>query len=149
MGLASKKEALFSQYSRAADTPVLVSQYSVTLSRMSSRVSALSRVPARARSTSPGWPVPSPWSSMNAARSAGESARPYIVCGRVDMICAYARCLAKKVLSCSYAIFLLGGQIRWRRVAALDCLVDGGRSGPGHVGVNAGQLRRGLYPHRL
>ena len=39
-------------------------------------------------STSPGWPVPSPWSSMNAARSAGESASPYSVCGRVAMICA-------------------------------------------------------------
>jgi hypothetical protein len=38
--------------------------------------------------TSPGWPVPSPWSSMNAARSAGESASPYSVCGRVPMICA-------------------------------------------------------------
>ena len=44
MGLASKKSALFSQYRRAADTPVLVSQYSVMLSRMSSRVRALSRL---------------------------------------------------------------------------------------------------------
>ena len=37
MGLASKKPALFSQYRRAAEIPVLVSQYSVMLSRMSSR----------------------------------------------------------------------------------------------------------------
>ena len=36
----------------------------------------------------PGWPVPSPWSIANAARSIGESARPYMVCGRVDMIWA-------------------------------------------------------------
>ncbi len=88
MGLASKKSALFSQYRRAEDTPVLVSQYMVMLSRMSSRVRSLSKVPCRARCTSPGWPVPSPWSSMNAARSAGESASPYSVCGRVVMICA-------------------------------------------------------------
>ena len=31
MGLASKKPALFSQYRRAAEIPVLVSQYSVML----------------------------------------------------------------------------------------------------------------------
>ncbi len=89
MGLASKKSAaLFSQYRRAAEIAVLVSQYSVMLSRTSSRVRALSRVPCRACSTSPGWPVPSPWSSMNAARSAGESASPYSVCGRVVMMSA-------------------------------------------------------------
>jgi hypothetical protein len=58
------------------------------LSRMSSRVRSLARFPCRACSTSPGWPVPSPWSSMNAARSTGESASPYSVCGRVVMICA-------------------------------------------------------------
>ncbi len=40
MFFASKKSALFSQYRRAAETPVLVSQYSVMLSRMSSRVSS-------------------------------------------------------------------------------------------------------------
>jgi hypothetical protein len=33
-------------------------------------------------------PVPSPWSIANAAQSIGESANPYSVCGRVDMICA-------------------------------------------------------------
>src|SRR6478609_5998662 len=98
MGLASKKSALFSQYRRAAEIPVLVSQYSVTLSRMSSRVRALCSCPLRAFSTSPGWPVPSPWSSMNAARSTGESASPYRVCGRVAMICAYGtRVIAKRV----------------------------------------------------
>jgi len=43
MGLASKKAALFSQYSRAAEIPVLVSQYGVMLSSRSSRVSGLSR----------------------------------------------------------------------------------------------------------
>jgi hypothetical protein len=42
MGLASKKPALFSQYRRAAETPVLVSQYSVMLSSRSSRVRSLS-----------------------------------------------------------------------------------------------------------
>ena len=88
MFLALKKSALFSQYRRPEETPVLVSQYSVMLSRRSSRVRAPSRWPCMACSTSPGWPVPSPWSSMNAARSAGESARPYSVCGRIAMICA-------------------------------------------------------------
>ena len=57
MFLASKKSALFSQYRRAEETPVLVSQYSVMLSRMSSRVRALARVPCRACATSPGWPL--------------------------------------------------------------------------------------------
>ena len=42
----------------------------------------------------PGWPLPSPWSIIHAARSIGESARPYIVCGRVDMMLAYATCVA-------------------------------------------------------
>ena len=44
MFLALKKSALFSQYSRAAETPVFVSQYSVMLSRRSSRVRALLQV---------------------------------------------------------------------------------------------------------
>jgi hypothetical protein len=87
MSLASKKDALFSQYRRAAEIPVLVSQYSVMLSRMSSRVRAPVSSPVRILPSSPGWPLPSPWSSMNAARSMGESARPYSVCGRVVMIC--------------------------------------------------------------
>jgi len=43
MFLASKKSALFSQYRRAEETPVLVSQYSVMLSRRSSRVRALAQ----------------------------------------------------------------------------------------------------------
>src|SRR5260370_14014016 len=60
MSLASKKSALFSQYRRAEETPVFVSQYIVMLSRMSSRVRSLCRRPCRACSTSPGWPVPSP-----------------------------------------------------------------------------------------
>jgi hypothetical protein len=88
MFLASKKSALFSQYRLAAETPVFVNQYSVMLSRMSSRVRSPGRLPSRIWPMSPGWPVPSPWSIMNAARSIGESASPYIVCGRVAMICA-------------------------------------------------------------
>ena len=40
IGLASKKPARLSQYRRAAETPVSVSQYRVRLSRMSSRVSS-------------------------------------------------------------------------------------------------------------
>ena len=55
---------------------------------MSSRARSPSGCPLRACSTSPGWPVPSPWSRMDAARSAGESASPHSVCGRVVMICA-------------------------------------------------------------
>ena len=39
--LTEKKGSLFSQYSRAEETPVLVSQNSVMLSRMSSRVRSL------------------------------------------------------------------------------------------------------------
>src|SRR5215469_9611312 len=54
MSLALKKSALFSQYNRVAETPVFVSQYSVMLSRRSSRVRALSRVPCRTGATSPG-----------------------------------------------------------------------------------------------
>jgi hypothetical protein len=56
MSLASKKSALFSRYSRAEEIPVFVSQYSVMLSRRSSRVRALCRCPWRTFSTSPGWP---------------------------------------------------------------------------------------------
>jgi hypothetical protein len=88
MALTSKKPALFSQYSRAAETPVLVDQYRVMLSRRSSRVRSPWSVPSRTWVTRPGCPVPSPWSSMNAARSTGESASPYSVCGRVPMIWA-------------------------------------------------------------
>ena len=87
-GLGVEEVRLILPVQGAAGTPVFVSQYIVMLSRMSSRVRALSRVLARTRSTSPGGPVPSPWSSMNAARSAGESTSPYSVCGRVAMICA-------------------------------------------------------------
>ena len=54
MGLASKKSALFSQYRRAAETPVFVSQYSVMLSRMSSRVRALCRCSAQGLFDEPG-----------------------------------------------------------------------------------------------
>src|ERR1700761_2034464 len=94
MFLASKNWALFSQYRRAAETPVLVSQYRVMLSSTSSRVSAPGSSPSTTLASSPGCPLPSPWSSMNAARSTGESARPYRVCGRVVMIWAYATCWA-------------------------------------------------------
>src|SRR6266568_3124096 len=87
-GLGVEEVRLVLPERRSQETPVLVSQYSVMLSRMSSLVRALCSCPCRAFSTSPGWPVPSPWSSMNAARSAGESASPYSVCGRVVMICA-------------------------------------------------------------
>ena len=47
IGLASKKTAPFSQYRQAEETPVFVSQYSVMLSRRSSRVRAMSSVPCR------------------------------------------------------------------------------------------------------
>jgi hypothetical protein len=67
---------------------------------------------------------------MNAARSTGESASPYS-----------AQLLER-------ASFLVR-EIRRRRVAALDRLVDAGWSGTRHVGVNAEQFRRGLNPHRL
>src|SRR6266852_5567052 len=53
------------------------------LSRMSSRVKAPKDSPSRIRPMIPGWPLPSPWSIANAARSMGESASPYIGCGRV------------------------------------------------------------------
>ena len=54
MGLASKKSALFSQYRRAAEIPVFVSQYSVMLSRMSSRVRALCSCPLQGLFHEPG-----------------------------------------------------------------------------------------------
>jgi len=87
-GLGVEEVSLVLPVQTSRGDPVFVSQYSVMLSRRSSRVRGLSRVSCRTRATSPGWPVPSPWSSMNAARSAGESASPYSVCGRVVMICA-------------------------------------------------------------
>src|SRR5580700_2522059 len=102
---------LFSQYERAAETPVLVSQYRVMLSRTSSRVSAPALCPstvcpATAETTAAaGCPQPSPWSRSQPARPTGESASPYSVCGRVCMNAAYANCFPYKSCSCWYACF--------------------------------------------
>ena len=68
---------MLSQYSRAAEAPVPGSQYSIRLSSRSSRLSTAS--------SGPGWSVQDQnFSTIQAARKAGESTRPYpTVCGRV------------------------------------------------------------------
>ena len=68
---------MLSQYSRAAEAPVPGSQYSIRLSSRSSRVSTASRGPE--------WSVQDQnFSTIQAARKAGESTSPYpTVCGRV------------------------------------------------------------------
>src|SRR5918998_3161617 len=86
--LALKKPPRYSQYRRDAETPVLVSQYSVMLSRISSRVSSPVALVVRLRAewtAAAGWPSASLWSSSQAARPTGESAMPYKVCGRAAM----------------------------------------------------------------
>src|SRR6266545_7513339 len=83
--LALKKPPLYSQYRRDADTPVFVSQYSVMLSRISSRVSSPVALVVRFRAeatAAAGWPSASLWSRSQAPRPTGESAIPYNVCGR-------------------------------------------------------------------
>src|SRR3954451_13572627 len=69
--LALKKPPLYSQYRRDEETAVFVSQYSVMLSRISSRVSSpvalVVRVKA-ATTAAAGWPSASLWSSSQAAR---------------------------------------------------------------------------------
>src|SRR4029077_10442902 len=72
------KAAMLSQYNRADEAPVPVTQYRVTLSSISSRLSAFS-----------GWPSQSVhdqnFSTIHAACPAGSAPRPYrSVCGRVD-----------------------------------------------------------------
>jgi hypothetical protein len=67
---------------------VFVSQYSVMLSRISSRVSSPVALVVRlsaATTAAAGWPSASLWSSSHAARPTGESAMPYRVCGRDAM----------------------------------------------------------------
>jgi hypothetical protein len=68
---------MLSQYSRAAEAPVPGSQYSIRLSSRSSRLSTAS--------SDPGWSVQDQnFSTIQAARKAGESTSPYpTVCGRV------------------------------------------------------------------
>ena len=68
---------MLSQYSRAAEAPVPGSQYSIRLSSRSSRLSTASREPS--------WSVQDQnFSTIQAARKAGESTSPYpTVCGRV------------------------------------------------------------------
>src|SRR5215203_7069713 len=83
--LALKKPPLYSQYRRDADTPVFVSQYSVMLSRISSRVSSPDALVVRVRAeatAAAGWPSASLWSRSHDASPTGESAMPYNVCGR-------------------------------------------------------------------
>src|SRR4051795_6280212 len=93
--LALKKPPLYSQYRRDAETPVFVSQYSVMLSRISSRVSSPVSLVVRLRAettAAAGWPSASLWSSSQAAKPTGESAMPYNVCGRAAMYRAYSTC---------------------------------------------------------
>src|SRR3974390_1458314 len=72
-----------SQYERAADSPVPVSQYSVMLSRMWSRVRLPDGAsPTQARAVLEYASVS--WSAIHAASAMGESSSAYpIVCGRV------------------------------------------------------------------
>src|SRR5215213_9332220 len=115
--LALKKPPLYSQWRREAETPVFVSQYSVMLSRISSRVSSPVALVVRFRAeatAAAGWPSASLWSRSQAARPTGESAMPYKVCGRV---------------------------------AGLEGLVDVSWNGGRHVGVDGEQSRRCLQAH--
>ena len=64
---------------------MFVSQYKVTLSSTSSRVSPAGR-PSKPRAMS-AWLAAS-WSSIQAARPTGESAIAYSVCGRFAISCA-------------------------------------------------------------
>src|SRR3954469_14355300 len=94
--LALKKPPLYSQYRRDAETAVFVSQYSVMLSRTSSRVNSPVGLVVRVRAettAAAGWPSASLWSSSQAAKPTGESAMPYRVCGRAAMNFAYSTCL--------------------------------------------------------
>src|SRR5215212_6458212 len=94
--LVLKNPPLYSQYRRDAETPVFVSQYSVMLSRISSRVSSPVELVVRFRAeatVAAGWPSASLWSRSQAARPTGESAMPYKVCGRAAMYLAYSTCL--------------------------------------------------------
>src|SRR6187399_702073 len=75
----------FSQYNRAADVALLLSQYNVKLSNTSSLVGVCSGSRPYDQSANPGC------TSMNAARPAGESVIPYpTACGRALIICTYA-----------------------------------------------------------
>src|SRR5919107_1802648 len=83
--LALKKPPLYSQYRRDAETPVFVTQYSVMLSRISSRVSSPVALAVRFRAEATeaaGWASASLWSRSHEASPTGESAIPYKVCGR-------------------------------------------------------------------
>src|SRR3954467_11609453 len=74
-----KKPPLYSQYRRDAETPVFVSQYSVMLSRISSRVSSPDALVARCSAevtAAAGCPSASLWSRSQAASPTGESAMP-------------------------------------------------------------------------
>src|SRR3712207_8178580 len=76
--LALKKPPLYSQYRRDAETPVFVSQYSVMLSRISSRVSSPVALVVRfkaAATVAAGWPSASLWSRSQAARPDRKSTR--------------------------------------------------------------------------
>ena len=59
-GLGVEEVRLVLPVEASRGNPAFVSQYSVTLLRMSSRVRALCSCPFRVFSTRPGWPVPSP-----------------------------------------------------------------------------------------
>src|SRR5215217_8137530 len=99
---ALKNPPLYSQYRRDEETPVFVSQYSVMLSRISSRVSSPVALVVRVRAdvtAAAGCASASLWSSSQAARPTGESAMPYKVCGRTAMYLAYSTCL-KVLTSC-------------------------------------------------
>ena len=75
---SANRERKLSQYSRADDAAEAVSQYSITLSSISSRVSAFSGCPSQSVHAQN-------FSMIQASCPAGESVSPYpSVCGRVD-----------------------------------------------------------------
>ena len=71
---------------------------------------------------------------------------PYRVCGRAAMNLAYSTCLNVLIQLLVRAPFLRR-EIRRRRLAGLESLVDVGRDGGGHVAVDGEQARGRLQAH--
>ena len=131
--------------------PVFVSQYSVMLSRMSSRVSSPVVVSVRSRAATTaaaGWPSASLWSRSQAARPIGESAIPY---KRLRTRRHHLRVLDLLVRSEQLRVGapLLGREPGRRRLASQRRRVHVCRNDARHVGVDGEQTLGVLQPHLI